>query len=56
MCVVVQGVGTLVVVGSVAVGRAQSCGLVREGAVRTGAVVRRRGVDDEVLVERVGRA
>ena len=54
--VVLQGVGTLMVARSVAVGRAQLCGMVREGMVRDGAVIRQRCVDDDGLVERAERA
>ena len=53
---VLQGVGTLMVVWSVVVGRAQLCGLVRRGTVREGALVWQRRVEDEGLVERGGRA
>ena len=51
---VLQGVGSLMVVWSVVVGRAQLCGLVREGTVREGALVWQRRVEDEGLVERGG--
>ena len=48
---VLQGVGSLMVVWSVVVGRAQLCGLVREGTVREGALVWQRRVEDEGLVD-----
>ena len=48
---VLQGVGSLMVVWSVVVGRAQWCGLVREGTVREGALVWPRRVEDEGLVD-----
>ena len=48
---VLQGVGSLMVVWSVVVGRAQLCGLVRRGTVREGALVWQRRVEDEGLVE-----
>ena len=48
---VLQGVWCLVVVWSVVVGRAQLCGLVREGTVREGALVWQRRVEDEGLVD-----
>ena len=48
---VLQGVGSLMVVWSVVVGRAQLCGLVRRGTVREGALVWQRRVEDEGLVD-----
>ena len=51
MLLVLQGVGSLMVVWSVVVGRAQLCGSEREGTVREGALVWPRRVEDEGLVE-----
>ena len=45
----------LVLVCSVGVGRVQLCSVVREGMVRDGGAIRQRRVDDDGLVERVGR-
>ena len=48
---VLQGVGSLMVVWSVVVGRAQLCGSEREGTVREGALVWQKRVEDEGLVD-----